>query len=252
MANTTLGTVGAIEQPSSYGFTQGKGSFSKRSWKITNPSSVVTLVSQLAAAGYSYEVTNGQYITVEARAEQDPSSGDPANTPLQDIWERVGVVSEKDILESDTTAISSISSEDLDIIKREIDSPNSTGTNPWVWADSSNKYKLFKLLYYGVKNARVWQPVVKHSYITASTYSVKWSDLNVGKIISTSKMYSLEGCPAAVLFNLPTQSPNRTDISLSAGWYKRPASVQQLAGGQWQITQEYEFGYWPDLIYTLA
>ena len=243
--NTIVGTSGLIEQPQSYGYTQGRGSFSIRTFKITGGSHLTTLLPYLASTGYSYEVTNGAVVTVTARSEADQDNDNPQTEPLQDIWERQANVVERDILQSNVSSVVAVSAENKILLSAALENhkmPLFTG------ASATDADKLYYLIKSGIKTVLISSPILRHTYITANNYTVQWSDNNVGKILTSGQMTSIEGCPSTVLFNLPTTSAADSTY-LTAGFLKKPAHVLQIAGGQWQISQEYLFDLWAKLIY---
>lgn len=255
MSKIVLGTLEYTEQPVSYGYQAGKGSYIKRTYKVPDETKLSGLISTLIADGYSYEVTEGPVITVEARFENNSATGggDPTTTPLTDVWERVPVMVDKEILESNLSIVNQglIGADTegngakrllLDAVeKREaLSSPLSSDTAATT---------IYKLMMNGVKTVRVWQPTIRRTITAASTYAVAWSDANVGRILTSGNMVSWEGTPSVLLFNLPTETSTRGDLGLRVGFYKKPASVLQLGNGQWQIQQEYEFGWWASDIY---
>ena len=84
MSNIIQGVQSAIPQPSTYGYTPGRGYHQRLRWKITNPADIPALLGQLIAAGYAYDVSpeaDGAITVVEATSQpaQD-TNGDPAST----------------------------------------------------------------------------------------------------------------------------------------------------------------------------
>lgn len=249
MSNIIQGKKDPQEQAPSYGYQPGRGFHSVRRWKITNPADIPGLLNQLIAAGYAYEVTpeaDGAITLVEARFGSDPlGQGDPTTTILSEIWERDALVTEKDILESDLAAVAQISQSDKELIRNSINSPPKDASP----ALSGASVAVYLLMLSGVKHVRVSSPVVRRTRITANAYTVKASDANMGRILSTASMTTLEGAPTTVLFSLPTFTSARTDIDLRYGWFKKPAKVTQQGDGRWQIVQEYEYDNWAAFLY---
>jgi hypothetical protein len=253
MSNIIQGVQSAIPQPSTYGYTPGRGYHQRLRWKITNPADIPALLGQLIAAGYAYDVSpeaDGAITVVEATSQpaQD-TNGDPASTPLAEIWERDSMTTEKDLLQCDLNSFAQILPYRKLLIQKAIDDKtalDSSVTDP-------AELDLYALLAHGVKSVRVSSPVVRRTRITASSYTVKASDTNMGKILTTAQMTSLENAPSTVLFNLPSSgSVNASGVTAQSGWYKKPAKVAQQGDGRWQIVQEYEYDIWATRLYASA
>lgn len=253
MSNVIQGVKSAIQQPSSYGYIPGRGYHSRLRWKITNPSDIPALLGQLIAAGYSYDVSpeaDGAVTVVEATSQPaSDTNGDPATTPLAEIWERDSVTTEKELIES--SIFNSIATYQKSEIKKAAESGSRSLPT---YVDTADKLTLYNLIAAGVKTVRVSSPLVRRTRITASSYTVKASDTNMGKILSTAQMTSLELAPSTVLFSLPASgsATGADGVAKTSGWYKKPAKVSQQGDGRWQIVQEYEFDLWATAIYSLA
>lgn len=254
MSNVVVGTQTAIQQAGSYGFVQGKGGYTKVKYSVTNPAEVAGLLSQLLAFGYSYNVTpgaQGAYTIVEASKDTNPNGETETTEPLAEIWERESVATEKDILQSDLLTVNSILPYRKLLIQKCIDDKTDIDGS----LTATEEIAVYNLMAAGVKSVRVFSPVVRRTRITASTYAVKASDTNMGKILSTTQMTTLENAPSTVLFNLPstaTQNSGTNGVERRSGWFKKPARVNQQGDGRWQIVQEYEYDYWSKFLYTDA
>jgi len=254
MSNVVVGTQTAIQQAGSYGFVQGKGGHTKIKYSVTNPAEVAGLLSQLLAFGYSYEVTpgaEGAYTIVEASKDTNPNGETETTEPLAEIWERESVATEKDILQSDLLTVNSILPYRKLLIQKCIDDKTDIDGS----LTATEEIAVYNLMAAGVKSVRVFSPVVRRTRITASTYAVKASDTNMGKILSTTQMTTLENAPSTVLFNLPATAAQNTGVNgvgRRSGWFKKPARVSQQGDGRWQIVQEYDYDYWSEFLYTDA
>ena len=254
MSNVIQGVQSAIQQPSTYGYTPGRGYHSRLRWKISNPADIPALLGQLIAAGYAYEVSpesDGAITVVEATTQPAQDTvGDFTTTPLAEIWERDSVTTEKDLLQCDLNSFAQILPYKKLLIQKAIDDKtalDSSVTGPY-------EVIAYNLLAAGVKSIRVSSPVVRRTRITASSYTVKASDTNMGKILSTAQMSSFEGAPSTVLFALPSTGAYSGvgGITRRSGWYKKPAKVAQQGDGRWQIVQEYEYDIWSSDLYESA
>lgn len=252
MSNIVVGTQSAIEQPQSYGYVPGKGFHRKRRWKVTNPNDIPVLLSPFENAGYPYEVSperDGAFSIVEVTIESPTvdESGQISTEPLAEIWERDANSNNKAIFQSDKSAVVAVTNTRREVIKRAVEAKT---------ADPSfdaTETTLYNLLLNDVESIQQFTPVVRRTRITASSYTVKASDTNMGKILTTAQMTSLEGCPDTVLFALP-ETPDGTSrpVAVRVGWLKKPARVQQQGDGKWQIVQEYDWDNWAALLYDAA
>lgn len=255
MANIVVGTQTPVQQPNSYGWRNGRGGYTKQRWRVTNQSDLSGLISQILAAGGSYDVSeqaDGAIFLVEATFDTDAndgSGGSPTATILSEIWERDVAMTEKDILASDVAAVRDISETEKTSIRKWISTPDDNSSPPLTDANAIDVY-LHMLA--GVKTVRVYSPVIRRTRITANSYAVVTSDTNVGKILSQAQMTSLENAPGTILFELPDSTFTGTDFDARYGFYKKPARVTQQGDGKWQIVQEYDYDYWSELLYEDA
>ena len=114
--------------------------------------------------------------------------------------------------------------------------------------------KLAKLMVGGLKSVRVNAPTIRHTRIMRRDFTVQQAYDKVGRVFTTTTLKTYEGVPAQVLFGIPNDSdPTRGDgLTVHYGWLKKPASIQQISAGQWQIVQEYYWGLWSEDIYGTA
>lgn len=184
---------------------------------------------------------------------EDPSA------PLNDVWELVPTLAEKDILDSEISLISTIGASNMVILKNII-----SGTGPDTWtgdptttfnnnpsADYTATVKFWNLYQAGFKTVRVLAPTIRHTRVMRRDFTVAQAYDRIGRVFTTTSLRTYENVPAQVLFDLPnTSDPTRNDgITVHYGWLKKPASIQQVSEGKWQIVQEYDWGLWPEDIY---
>lgn len=184
---------------------------------------------------------------------------DDPGAPLVDAWELVPTLAEKDLLESDNAMLSAVGASNMVILKNLI-----TGSGPDVWtgdptttfnnnpsADYTATVKVWSLFQAGFKTVRLLAPTLRHTRMMRRDFTVQQAYDKIGRVFTTSSLKTYEQVPAQVLFDLPTTSdPTRLDgLVVHYGWLKKPASIQQVSGGQWQIQQEYDWGLWPEAIY---
>lgn len=213
--------------------------------------------------GYKWEITPMQAddwheVTMESGAGSYGGSGsdgitqnDP-NAPLNDIWELQPNAVEKDFLASTDLAavgklMNGITAADMDSIQAAL-ANNSAGSL------AGNKLIIYKLKRAGVNGKQVYQPVLRHTKLVRQDYTIQTALTNVGNIFSSSQLYSLEGVPQILLFNVPASARIQLGNSLyvNVGWMKGYPTITQVVNGQWQIVQDFSFGEWAEDLYTLA
>jgi len=114
--------------------------------------------------------------------------------------------------------------------------------------DAAPAYSLYLLMKAGVENFPVENSKIQHTMVTSNQYAVKASFINQGRLISTASMYSVEGTPLNLLFNVPSM-PLPTQFIEVAGdlqyaWRKIRPQVARLSRLKWRIVQTYQFGLW--------
>ena len=127
-----------------------------------------------------------------------------------------------------------------------------TGTYTFVHlpsADYAAAYSLYLLMKAGNEVFPMEASVIRHSQLTSNQYAVKASYNNMSRLISTASMYSLEGVPTTLLFNVPALPTAAQFIEtmgdLQYGWRKVRPAVSRLSRMKWRIVQNYQFGLWP-------
>lgn len=258
MSNPKITGATKVVQAKTTGFNVQTGYFEKIVTDFAGPgaeANAQALGRSMCLLGYNWTCTTlgGGAFRLEQTSEQaSPGSGsgsnisDP-NTPLNDIWELQPNLVEKDLLDTDVSTINALTSAEkkaiTDAVSKEGDT-TLTGTS----------LTLYKLLVAGVKTRRVYAPTLRHTRLVRKDYSITDSLRNVGNILTTAQLYSLEKVPKILLFGLPSgTTPTRADgLSLGYGWYKKPPTITQVSGGKWQLVQEWEYGLWSTDIYTGA
>jgi hypothetical protein len=110
---------------------------------------------------------------------------------------------------------------------------------------------LWKLMTHGVKSAQIHAPVLRVNSIYRPDYAAQQPVTNCGNVVTN---LTAEGVPATLIFNLPPSGATRTidGITLQYGWYKKFPTVSQVAGGRWQIGQEYAYGLYSTDLYIFV
>jgi len=241
MSNIVLGPLAAVEQPIEYGWSPSRGAYAIRRWR-GQQQQIESLVGQLQSDGFEYAVRGGPVWECTAQFGGDPD--DPGN--LVDQWELLPNLVEKDILESNLAIIDGLTSEQKSKLRAYAQSGTDDDFNAIAGTDAVTIATLIRA---GVRSVRVHQPALRHTRTVSGKYAAQAAHTNVGRIIAPGSITSLEGVPAGVLFELPTGTNLRTDIAMNYGWLKDPPSVQQVAWSRWQISQEWLWGLWSEVLY---
>ena len=191
--------------------------------------------------------------TVKFNAIGGTSSDNP-NQPLNNVWELQPNIVEKDLMEADLTAVNALTMADKQSVRQSVDSYVAGSAAPTfsTGSDPATMVKLWKLMTHGVKSIRVFAPTLRHTLITRPDYAVTQSIANCGNVIID--LAATESVPSTLIFAVPAGGIVRTldSITLKTGWYKKFPTVSQVAGGKWQITQEWEYGLWSTDLYTFV
>ena len=249
------GRRAATMQPVRYG-TNESGAYSIIPYEGTTRE-IQSIAAQWAGTGAYYEVTQmpGGLAKLEVRLNWLFNQGNTAVEVPQDTWELDPKETEKDLLEADfqnpgTVAI--LSKDDRQAVAKALtDNIGPTEINGDYFkdfADPATAKSVFMLMHAGVRAMPFEASVIKRNRTVSSQYAVKTSYTNVGRLLSSATFQSLEGVPSSLLFNLPTlPDPAQyieTPGDLQYAWRKTRPSVQKIALGKWQITQNWQFGLW--------
>jgi hypothetical protein len=244
------GQLGAHEQPWRYGYDQS-GPYFIQSWHGTR-SAIAAQYSLCVAAGAICEVRQGIGVDIlEARFGNTDGAGG-GGEQVVNTWEFFANTLEKDILEADQTSIAAVTEANRGVIRHRLDNPGEDPAMAFV-ADGTQTTAeaLWKLMLKGVRAVRVLQPILRHTQTVISSYTIKASLTNVGKILTNAQITSLEDMPLSVLFNLPADGVAKTGYTW--GWYKCHPTARTAVGQKVQIEQEWEYGHWEtSLLYSVA
>lgn len=235
------GIKGAYPQPLRYGKDQN-GSYTLVPYEGTK-AEVLSLISSIELLKGTWEFEDsysGAKCKINARFPVNTVSGQQEQ-PI-DQWEFFAAKVEKDLLETDNAAINAISSADKREIRRSIaasDSPTAFGSQAAV--------DVYNLMLDGVRARIQFAPSLKHTQTVSQNWTVKASLTNVGRIISTASITTLEAIPSAILFNLPSDTTTKSGVSY--GWFKMHPTVRVAANQKISIEQEWIYGLWSTTLY---
>lgn len=211
------------------------------------------MLNELAAQGRSFSYTCDQNPNATIRFEvpgQPDNGGPPSETPTL-VWELLASVVEIDILDSDVQVVANLGIDEIEKIRTALLTGNDQYSN--MPAMSGTTLSIYKLMQSGLRNIRVNLPTLKVSKLVSGSYPVQAALTNVGRIISPATLQVQEAIPYT-LFQLPAFTPSTAKAALgfTYAWYKKFPSVQQSGGNKWNVSQEWEYGLWPTLIYGAA
>lgn len=260
MSNKT-GIPGPWVQPSEYGFNES-GRFAVVPYEDVDKNKINQLALQCEQLGLSYRVTHSfGKSRIEVQFSYNPDAG--FDTPI-DLWEYSGRSVPKDILQAvtNTGITGTLSALNIEVIRLAMaenwglisnapkDSIGVPTLNTGCFTDGNpnNALTIYNLMKSGMTDYPVRAPVIKHTQIVSAVYPVTLPQLNVGKIISTSTLQSLElTLPQWAISGLPSIAPPAFSDGKQFvfAWYKNEPTIQQTALKKITVVQEYEYGLWP-------
>lgn len=251
---TLSGQRGAFYQPATWGRNES-GNYSLWSFEGSKREVFALAASYAQIQGLMYEVKEsfGKY-RLDVRFPWNMQGIDP-RTDLIENWELFANTVEADILSTviPSGVLDGATAQQIAKIRFLINTPPDPAdpTNYPVQSDfvldsggdGLNAYVVWTRMKKGVLNFPVEAPVLRHTATTSLQFAIPASLINVRKLLSTQSLYTLEGAPAAYLFNLPVDPPP-VDPLLIYGWRKVFPTIQQVALMKWQIVQEFHYGLW--------
>jgi hypothetical protein len=117
-------------------------------------------------------------------------------------------------------------------------------------------YTMLLLVLRGQTSFPVFAPSLRQTQTVTAQYAIRASLLNVGKLISSSSLPTIENIPNDLLFSLPSDpAPSQIEQfiqipgDLVYGWFKDYPTIRQVARLKWQIVQEWQYGLWPIAVF---
>ena len=109
---------------------------------------------------------------------------------------------------------------------------------------------VYSLLLKGVETRVVFQPVLTLKMLATNIYTWSNSFANVGSIIHPGSITRELPVSLALRFGLPTVPPSaQIPSGYSYGWLKNMAEIEQGAENIETLSQEYEYGLWPEVLW---
>lgn len=253
-----------------YGWSPANGAYTIRTWKGTQ-AEIQNLIPALVANGYEYQVKEGPLWTLMAKlANTVDDGGEPDPEVPVPQFELIAQRAEIDLLESSCPFVTYLKPEIIRLITQAVrnDEPPSFLTasyNSGLFTTATEKAVAANVhLHYisGIRTYTYYVPVLRKTYNASNAYVVNESITNVNRIHDTSRLISVENVPFAIRQILPPSGdfsvivpdtrglPANTLIPKYVGWLKGHPQYNQVGGGQFQITVDYEYGAWATQIYT--
>lgn len=258
------GIPGPWLQPSEYGRNEA-GQFATVPYEDVDPDKINLLAAQFDRLGFKYRVSHtfGKH-RLEVYFSYNP---DIANEQAVDLWEYAGNEAQKNILSAAIpfgvmSIINDLTSLNVEVITKALQGTfpanapkDSAGAQ---FLDSSrNSFSdgakpdsalaVYNLMKAGVEDGIVQTPVLRHTQTVSFVYPITLSKINVGRIITTSTLISLENPPSWAVTGLPNDALPTfiSGITLAYGWRKTPPHINMIAGQKFSIVQEFQYGLWP-------
>lgn len=265
--NIRTGTPGPFQQPSSYGRNES-GQFSTVIFEDVDAGKINLLAAAYDAAGVNYAVDHSfgkSKLTVQLSYNYNQAQEAPV-----DLWEYSGRSTPKDLLQAATnTGITgTLSILNIEVIRKatandftdiknaSTDSAGIKSLNGACFTDGNpaNALIIYSLMKSGFSDYPIRCPILRHTQTVSAIWPITLSQFNVGKIITTSTLFSLETVPAWAINGLPNiAAPAFSDgKSFVFGWYKDDANINQIAGRKVSIVQEFQYGLWPTAVFGTA
>lgn len=257
MADITLGSSEAVEQPGKFGWRPGVGPVNTRIWKGLS-SAIIPLSNQLISLGWEINVDKGPTGTIwtlEGTTNSD-LDGNAAGQEIVDNWELLPNKVEKDLLESSCDLVNTLTTHNIANLRKLYAEADGNGLNFHFGDNNENCQKVYALMISGVTHWRIFQPVLRHNWIVGNGTRYSPNMQNNGLILTTNTLVSTEGVPGD--FDIALDSLNygavssRSGIDLTYGWFKNIPTLNKSSNNRREIHAEWEFGLWSVDLYGSA
>ena len=112
--------------------------------------------------------------------------------------------------------------------------------------------KLFRMLVADQDTFVTSQYVLRRTQTVASLQEVNISFSNVEKVFTTTQVLATEVVPAVVMFSISDIPAPVEHAGYLFGWLKKTPTVNQVAAGRFEISQEYWLEQWSTFVYDAA
>lgn len=248
---TINGQKGAYFQPARFGRTES-GDYIVWEWEGTRQECLSKVPGILGSGGtYDYQQSvTGAKDKITARFAAG-IAGQP-EVPVE-TWELTMAPFDKALLMVETLSLAGLTKDEKDSLRELAANPGSQPTLSFF--PGSNADELQKLLLSGVTSKIIYVPTLHHTMTVSNQYKIKASQTNVGKIIKTSSLPTLEEFPTdEVLFELPNDTDPAVVASLPEvhyGWLKNGPEIRRSARNRLSVDQSWSYGLWSKFLYGL-
>jgi hypothetical protein len=244
-AAIVIGKPGAIEQYKIY--SGGPNKPDQVIQKFRGPrAAILAMIVDMKSKGYDWQIEEGPGPTATLEFTTPTLTSEPGGENPVDTWELLPGEVEKDVMEANLALLNSISADEKRMIRDAIQNPT-PGESPAL--TTTNAIDLYLLMLSGLRAVRVFAPVLRRTRTVSSSYGIPQANTNVGRLLSNSTVAN-EGIPSGFLLGFDgVYATGSARTGYVYGWYKKPPTLQKSWGTRIQISQEWEFGFWPTLIY---
>ena len=260
MSNVQIGFATLTEQPIEFGWDKKSGQFATRVWQGTEQQcrdAFALLTRTIGFSSVNVKQKSGGVWEVSGRI--DGAVDDDGNPlPEQDIvdtWELTSNRVEKDILETDISAVNSLNATDLSTLRGLIngDTTNLLTEPSWVSSGSGSPSALYKLIKSGVKSSVVYAPVISKTQTASNSRVIAASLTNVGVVYTTATLLASESIPASIANNLVASTQRTiTGLTFQYGWLKNFPVITDTVDGKVNLQQNWEWGLWSTVLYSVV
>jgi hypothetical protein len=271
MAAVILGQTTGVIQTNEYASTltgDGKSGSTTLKFFAWTQTEALAKQAELRAGGWSANIDqegNGYRITATYNVNVDQD--DPTNTEPENQWSLTRNLQEENLLESDRPVIKALTTETKLAIELSLKNPNKHLPYVETSKASDADYVLVAgevrtLMATGARSRRIITKTLKRSITVNTNYNTTWLNDSEGVVITTPTMISRYLIPTPVTVLLPNPSPSlillntgdndpNNKIQVQYGWLDLGVDRTFTSNGAVQISQEWEWGKWPTVSYSV-
>lgn len=223
---------------------------------------VADIVGLTAGVTYFVDVISADtfktYTNFNLATQIKPTNNDDTGTfakqeSPQPRWELFSEARDVPICDAryiDKLAGSQLSDAQRAVLKKVIDGVNYTQAEADLFATPAEHLALFYAVYKtGLRSITYEVPVITVARTITRGYDYAYTMTNVGKILSTSQMTSLESMESGLLDGLTEFGAISNTI---VGWRKAFPRREALGGGRFALSQKFEYDWWNSAVFVAA
>lgn len=268
-------SVGKVDSlPGKRKFHKDGGNSSTTYYHSGDFASMSTLYNQYFTNGYAVdleeddaEVWNLTATIAFDQSSEVPTPGGGGTNEIPEIsWDLVDKVENKSILDVDTPLINAIPNFCAKLINDAIQAKKeevlTNGLNFFYKNGRITRgtYEASLYAYHhmaaGMRSVAIYSPVLTKYAVTSKSWVINWSNQNKGRIFSTDTLINSEAVDPRLWSVLPRyvfvpSGPEDLYIPKAYGWLKGGVRSQVSNNGRNIVTQVWEYGLYPTMIYGL-